>query len=258
MRTCVCILLFFSFWVSSMAQHLKIRTEMKEDKLMFWVTNHIPCDITLSATAETPDIALQTYIPKNQERELLSLPNASDSLLTQVKESLEFTFMLGNPNIVHDDEYEYNLPFPRGESYMLTQGNNTSFTHNDITSRYAFDFAMPEGSYIAAARGGVVAYVVEDHKVGGEDINLLEKSNRIMICHDDGTVGAYAHLQYKGALVEVGDPVFAGQVIGLSGNTGFTTSPHLHFTVLIGNRSIPIRFRNEYTILYKGEVYGHN
>lgn len=241
-----------------MGQHLKVRAQVQENTLTFWVTNHIPCDITLSTSIEAPpDTSLKTFIPKNQERKLLRWHDASDSLLIQIKESLQFSFLLGDPNTIHDDDYEYNFPFPRDESYMLSQGNNTPFTHNGVTSRYAFDFAMPEGSFVAAARGGVVGYVEENHEIGGDNIRLLEKSNRIMICHDDGTVGAYAHLQHQGALVEVGETVFAGQVIGLSGNTGFTTSPHLHFTVLIANRSIPIRFRNEYTILYEGEVYGH-
>lgn len=257
MRTIVCILIFLGLGAASTAQNIKIRPQIEGDSLVFWVQNDFPCDVTISATSESLDTALETFIPKNQKRKMLRWPNTSDTLLNHFKESFRFTFLLGNPNAIHDDEYEYNLPFPRGESYMLTQGNKTSFTHNNISSRYAFDFAMPEGSYVAAARGGVVAYVEDDNKIGGNKKTLLDKGNRIMICHDDGTVGIYAHLQHQGAFVEVGDPVFAGQVIGRSGNTGFTTSPHLHFGVLIGNRSIPIRFRNEYTILYEGEVYGH-
>ncbi len=257
MRTLVCIFLFLSFGAASTAQHIIIRSQVQADTLTFWVKNDFPCDLTLSTTIESPDTSLKTFIPKNQERELWHWPQASDSLLTSIKESLQISFMLGNPNSIHDNDYEYNLPFPRGDFYMLSQGNKTAFSHNSITSQYAFDFAMPEGSYVAAARGGVVAYVEESHKIGGNDLALKEKSNRILICHDDGTVGVYAHLQHNGAFVEVGDPVFVGEVIGLSGNTGFTTSPHLHFSVLSGNRSIPIRFRNEYTILYEGEVYGY-
>lgn len=253
----VCILLLWDLGTSANAQQLKIRAQMQGDTLIFWASNKIPCDITLSATAEFQDTTFTAFIPKNQELKLLYWPNASNTLFAQLEQTLKFTFLLGNPNAFHDDNYRYNLPFPPGESHILSQGNNTPFTHNDSASRYAFDFAMPEGSYIAAARGGMVGYVEEKNTIGGEDKGLLSKSNRIMICHNDGTVAAYAHLQYKGALVKVGDPVFAGQVIGLSGNTGFTTSPHLHFAVLIANRSIPIQFRNEYTTLYEGEIYHH-
>lgn len=51
----------------------------------------------------------------------------------------------------------------------------------------------------------------------------------------------YVHLNFEGALVEVGDIVEANQPIGISGMTGFTTIPHLHF-VLYKARSISIPF----------------
>ena len=68
-----------------------------------------------------------------------------------------------------------------------------------------------------------------------------------MILHEDGTTGEYYHLLKDGALVDVGDEVRAGQKIALSGNTGHTTIPHLHFAVYWavdwGNtQSVPVRF----------------
>lgn len=250
------ILLFFLCTVAG-AQHIVLYPQKSTDSLEIRAQNNLPCPMTLSASADPPDTTFKTFIPKNQDRILFQWPDTSDHLMKHLDQILSYDFILGDPRAVHDDSYEYNLPFPKGESHMLAQGNKSRYTHNSRISKYAFDFAMPEGSYVSAARGGVVGYVEEDFKVGGNDSRLMKKSNRIMICHDDGTVAAYAHLQYQGALVKVGDPVFAGQVIGLSGNTGYSTFPHLHFTVLIGGRSIPIRFRNEYTILYEGETYKH-
>jgi murein DD-endopeptidase MepM/ murein hydrolase activator NlpD len=70
-----------------------------------------------------------------------------------------------------------------------------------------------------------------------------------VILHNDGTTGEYYHLQHNGAFVKVGNSVAQGQQIGLSGNTGHTTMPHLHFGVYRaaewGNtQSIPVRFES--------------
>jgi murein DD-endopeptidase MepM/ murein hydrolase activator NlpD len=71
------------------------------------------------------------------------------------------------------------------------------------------------------------------------------RANYVRILHADGTMGLYAHLEEGGVLVQVGQHVRAGQEIGLSGNTGFTTGPHLHFAVQVNRgmrlESIPFR-----------------
>lgn len=256
MRVLTCILILASLSQIGNAQNgIIVHPERSDDAMLLWAQNNLPCAITLSATS--PDTTYKAFIPKNKKKKLAEWSDPPKDIITEIKETFTYRYILGDPNAHHDDSYRYNLPFPKGEAYMLTQGNNTEYTHNTPTTKYAYDFAMPEGSYVAAARGGVVGLVVERHKTGGEKPSLKTKGNQIMVCHDDGSIAAYAHLQYQGAIVEVGDHVFAGQVIGLSGNTGYSTSPHLHFTVLIGNRSIPIRFRNLHGKLIEGQIYKH-
>ena len=65
------------------------------------------------------------------------------------------------------------------------------------------------------------------------------------IVHDDGTMALYAHLREGGVLVRVGQRVEKGQQIGLSGNTGFTSGPHLHFALQVNRdmRLVSIPFR---------------
>ncbi|MFH1211650.1 MAG: M23 family metallopeptidase, partial [Candidatus Woesearchaeota archaeon] len=63
-----------------------------------------------------------------------------------------------------------------------------------------------------------------------------------------GEFSQYLHLKFKGSLVKTGVRVKKGQPIALSGNTGFTTAPHLHFIVFrlnnteIGWESLKVRF----------------
>lgn len=256
MRLLTCTILLIGFCSLSHGQFIGVEPDFEEDEALLWAYNSYPCPVTLSATASNIDTTFKKYIPDNEKRALIKSDSLRD-LIVNARDMLSYNFVLGNPKAVHDESYQYSLPYPPGSSYKLTQGNDTPFSHNVPIAKYAYDFAMPEGSFISAARSGVVGFVLDHNVVGGNSKQLKDKSNRILVCHDDGTVAAYGHLQHKGGLVEVGDRVFVGQVIGLSGNTGYSTSPHLHFTVLIGDESIPIKFRNRGSNLVEGQVYEH-
>lgn len=121
---------------------------------------------------------------------------------------------------------KYNLPYASGESYLVGQGNTTGFGHSGFW-RYGYDFHMDIGTEILAARGGVVIHA-NDGTTDGDP----NGTNLITIRHDDGTVALYSHFTLNGVLVEPGDNVNQGDLIGLSGNTGNTGGiPHLHFSV---------------------------
>ena len=69
----------------------------------------------------------------------------------------------------------------------------------------------------------------------------------VVIQHEDGTRAGYWHLQQNGVLVNVGDTIKQGQPIALSGKTGYSAIPHLHFLVWTNKngqwQQIPTRFR---------------
>lgn len=153
---------------------------------------------------------------------------------------------IGDKDALHDDEQLYMLPYENGKSYRVLQGYGSRFSHVGL-EQYAVDFNMSVGTPVHAARAGVVARIEESSDKGCWDDGCGAYANYIVILHDDGTTGEYYHLQQNGALINVGDHIVAGQKIALSGNTGHTTMPHLHFAVYRaaawGNtQSIPVRF----------------
>lgn len=173
-----------------------------------------------------------------------------------------FSWSRGDYRIRHDDDYVYSLPFQPGLDVLVTQGYNGSYSHTG-DARYAVDFELPEGTPLFAAREGRVVGVREDSTVGGPDPAYMDEANYIVIRHPDGTFGEYLHLQPQGAEVEVGQSVERGQLIGYSGDTGFSGGPHLHFMVAgaaeaAGRRSFPVQFATQQGVLAElqaGQAY---
>ena len=124
----------------------------------------------------------------------------------------------------------YRLPYQAGASFLVVQPGPGWVSHKG-SQRYAIDWAMPEGTPVLAARDGVVTGVKEDSNVGGTAESMAKHGNFVRVQHGDGTAATYLHLKQNGALVDVGQRVTTGQHIAYSGNTGWTSMPHLHFQV---------------------------
>lgn len=130
----------------------------------------------------------------------------------------------------------YVLPWAVGQRLPVSRtfGHHTPL--NDGVGLYAVDFPMPIGTAVHAARGGSVV-AVEERFADGDRAEYHE--NWVMIRHADDTVARYIHLTQDGALVEVGDTVQQGQPIGLSGDSGPSGGPHLHFDVQTCGPNLP-------------------
>lgn len=186
-------------------------------------------------------------VPANKRKELVSIGPASE------RQGWSYTYqtrmVIGDPTARHAPFNPYVLPVPSGMNVHITQAFNGEFSHNHPQSEYAVDIAMPEGTPIHAARGGVVMDVANDFLYGGVGEKYEQRANFIRILHDDGTMAIYAHLQLESAQVPVGATVQAGDVIGASGNTGYSSGPHLHFAVQknfgMELRSVPFEFGDE-------------
>lgn len=153
------------------------------------------------------------------------------------------TRLLQKGKIREDTSYVYALPYEKGASHLLMQGYYSSFSHKN---RAALDFKMKRGTPILAAREGTVLRLKKDGNKGGLNKKYRQSGNYIIIEHPDKTRAGYWHLKQNGVLVKVGDTIKKGQVIGLSGKTGFTALPHLHFLVWTNMngqwQQVPTRF----------------
>lgn len=173
-----------------------------------------------------------------------------------------YKWYLGNIFARPDKNHLYHLPFKKGERYRLDQGYNGSFSHTG-DGRYSLDFFMEEGTPIHAARAGMVVDIESKYKKGGTDDSFRTRANHVTVLHDDGTLADYSHLKFDGVVVEDGQRVRVGQLLGYSGATGFVTGPHLHFTVKKAKRgggfiSIPVKFTTQQGIveeLEEGKYY---
>ncbi|EWC43209.1 peptidoglycan DD-metalloendopeptidase family protein [Pseudomonas stutzeri] len=171
-------------------------------------------------------IRLATLAPRDASRPLRYTPRLRHAL--------------GDPRLL-PKPYKYPLPW-RGGPFRLTQGANGQYSHFTPKGRYAVDIAMPEGTPIVAARGGMVVKVENEQSGRGRN----PAGNFVRIMHDDGTMGVYLHLMKGSVAVREGQRIETGMRIARSGNTGNSTGPHLHFVVQrnvgLAIESIPFDF----------------
>jgi murein DD-endopeptidase MepM/ murein hydrolase activator NlpD len=204
-----------------------------------------------------PTIPEVIYIPARSELTGFKICATSNSWRYN---GYTFLYKFGSSSSIYSGDGEYYFPYKADLSFKLIQGENGTYSHLD-SSLYSLDFGMPEGTEITTSRSGTVIAFKEDSNEGGPDRELYKgKANYVWILHDDGSIASYLHLKQNGALVELGQKVNPGDVIGLSGNTGHSTTPHLHFQVVMprgfaGYDYIPIRFKGISGALQEGSSY---
>ncbi len=151
-----------------------------------------------------------------------------------------------------DTSYIYHLPFAPGKKVFLIQGYESAFSHKGYK---ALDFKVKNGTPVHAARDGIVTGVRSDSDEGGLKQENFADGNYIFVEHNDGSQAQYWHFKKHGVMVKDGDHIKTGQLIGYSGNTGYSAFPHLHFEVsgrdLNGRYgSLPTRFYTNEGVIY--------
>ncbi|MBY0086313.1 M23 family metallopeptidase [Brevibacillus brevis] len=165
----------------------------------------------------------------------------------------------------------YSAPFT-GEWYVFWGGQNVlSNYHYEVESqRYAYDLIQVKdglsykgdpaknesyfafGQEIHAPQAGTVVHVVHDIKdnvpVGA--MNAQQPAGNVVILdHGNGEYSYFAHLKEGSAKVKVGDRLEKGDLLGLCGNSGNSSEPHLHYQVsdgkdLFHSKSIRVQWEN--------------
>ena len=217
------------------------------------IRTRVHATLTLTLEADVENVELSTPLPVTavfegpETRTLVKLKHKQRALAWSYK-NVRYTSNWGTPRAVHDDSVVYQLPFAPDRPVRVIQGYDGTFSHNG-PNRYAVDFDLPEGSPVHAARAGTVVQVVQHFTAAGTDASYQQKDkgNRVLVRHSDGTLGYYGHLQPGSVVVKEGQYVTPWQLLGRSGNTGYSQGPHLHFEVrkpLDGKQSltIPVRF----------------
>ncbi len=223
----------------------RLRVEAREGRYLAFADNNLAGPIEVQLQARGGGIDSDPPLPARA-----TVPARGTTLVAVIDGTrggeLQMDSLPGDPS-ARPRDHEYLLPLQQ-HSLRIDQGFGGSFSHNDPQNRYAIDFAADVGTPVLAARDGVVMQVENDFaKAGLNRERYGGRANFIRILHDDGTMALYAHLKSEGAMVRVGQRVRAGQQIGLSGNTGFTTGPHLHFVLQVNRgmklESLPFRMR---------------
>lgn len=213
---------------------------------------HAPMELALNFDAITgvefphSDNSLRWVLAPKSDLTLLTLAVLGTAAPPNVK--YHFAYLPGDPVAQHQPGGGYRVPFSAGSYFAVTQAYPEAVTHRTLDSQYALDVAMPVGTDVVAARGGIVFEVASNNFRGGLNLQRDGRSaNIVRILHDDGTFAIYAHLNWNSIRVRPGDRVRVGDYIADSGNTGYSSGPHLHFAVQRNSgmrvESLPIFFK---------------
>jgi murein DD-endopeptidase MepM/ murein hydrolase activator NlpD len=134
---------------------------------------------------------------------------------------------VGRSNAKPDLAHVYKLPFSAESKFPLRSGYGGRANRQVAANEYMLVWDMPEGTPVLAARDGVVVGIRDDSNERGMTDEFRNRANVVVIEHADGTLAEYVHLKYQGSAVKLGQAVKTGDLIGYSGNTGFSRNPNL-------------------------------
>jgi murein DD-endopeptidase MepM/ murein hydrolase activator NlpD len=250
MKISIVLIFFFISFLAKTQENIKVFSENTNQGYLLFASNSANCPISISLELELENLSFS-----EGPRKIFLIPETTEkfklgelSVLKPgkaYKYSSHYLYNYGDINLNdHDTTYEYFLPFQKGASFEMFQGYNGSFTHKNEN---ALDFTMPEGTEILAVRDGIVIEVVEKNTEYCPREDCKKYNNYIIIYHSDGTFAEYVHIKHNGSKVKAGDHVNKGDLIAYSGNTGWSTGPHLHFSCYLPGlekgRTIKTKFK---------------
>ena len=223
---------------------ITVEAHSRAGNIALVAVNECPCPVEFGIKIQAPDgehAARKVVAARGRETLLELAAPAGNAELRYA-----YGYVIGDPEAVHAPDRPYRVPYAVAQSFLVSQAPPDAVTHADPGSRNAIDFAMPVGSGVHAARDGVVINVAHKFFRGGLEKERRDEANFVQVLHEDGTSALYAHLQMDTVRVKPGQRVLRGEYIANSGNTGFSSGPHLHFVVLrnagLRSESVPVIF----------------
>lgn len=238
-------------WVDN-KQPAQLRDEKVDDGRIYHVRNlmHGPLEVRLRFTEahnviSEPPAPVHHVLPAQTEHPVMMVAAAGRG---DARFRLEMDAVPGDPGARIDQDHLWAIPFAKDDPWRIDQAFGGSFSHTHAQSFHAVDFATPAGTAVRAARAGTVMAVESDFYGSGLDAEKYSaRANYVRLLHVDGSMSLYAHMEHTSVRVHSGQQVEAGQILGLAGDTGFATGPHLHFAVQVNRgmrlETVPFRFQ---------------
>lgn len=266
-RRLILVLTLVLLYCPALATEITVSDEKRNGNVVLVAHNPFPCKATIRLELNLKNMATARAVPK-----VLVIPPSTNSELAVLipaqggrwSYKYNYEWDIGDYRARHNARAVYRLPYAINSRFRVNQGYNGTFSHFGA-AKYATDFTMPIGTPVHCARKGLVVETVSHFKEGRPDRSLMKKCNRVTVLHPDGTLGDYVHLKPGGVAVRVGQKVKAGDLLGYSGNTGFTSGPHLHFEVSVpqadadDSKTIAVKFMTSKgkITLVEGMSYRH-
>lgn len=236
MKSTLSVFFFLLIGYNSFSQiRATIYNEKTNDGYKVLADNDEFCPISIKLELELTNIASSNnvsqffVVPAKTKGFVLTTLTVIDKKSTSgFKTKTHYNY--GNSNLKDYVDYSYSLPFQNGKTFTVFQGYNGSFSHQNENS---LDFKMPIGTEVLAARDGIVIKVVKQFNQNCAEKKCAEFNNYVLIYHNDGTFSKYIHLKRNGVVVKEGDQIKENELIGYSGNVGWSNGPHLHFMVFL-------------------------
>src|SRR5690606_12690475 len=198
-------------------------------------TNNEYCPVSVQISFKFQNMKAST------EQKIFLIPaNSKDFALTEIsvidpsKKSswtYEYFYNYGDAlQTTYDLNYSYALPFKKDSSVKIVQGYNGKFSHQNEKS---LDFGLKIGEEVYAVREGIVVNAVSNNNKNCATKDCAKYNNYLLVYHSDGTFATYDHFKQNGIIVKKGDIISKNQLIGYSGNTGWSKGPHLHLSVFL-------------------------
>jgi len=247
------LLLAQPLWAELLASPIRFEktTDGVRESLVLRNTSSVP--VTLRLNAELLNTTSSHSLPRLYVIPALGTVQGPtfepDDSRSAWRYQTDYLFQFGDYRLA-GCETPFFLPWNPGESYQCIQGFHGSFSHHGGEA-YAADFDLQEGTPVLAARDGLVVSIVEHFTEAGTTQDFFDKANVVMVAHDDGSLSRYLHIQPGSAKVTLGQRVQRGEILALSGNTGMSAGPHLHFEVAKPGSNL-VTTTMPFLLLYEG------